>query len=529
MKENKPNFLIVGTQKGGATWLYDCLKKHKQVFLPEKIELLFFNKKNWHDENEVSNYISNFKEADDRHVVIGEQTPSYFWSVDPSSRFCKPGVNHNEFIAKSAAEFCGKELKVIYSLRHPVWRAVSAFFHHAKRNRIASNASIGEYYERFGIVDLGFYSRHINSWVSELSPDNCLGLIMERDIINDPLAGIKKAESFLGVYQDESIVNVVASNKDSSRKYDNHKISLNIDQSPYVTANELCELLEFYREDMDEVRELMKDSLPEWQSIDNSIQKFYLESKKKSSYSLKNIGLVDNNAKMKEEGILFSDGAFKRAGKDCSFFPPSKVGDSTLVRDVKLGEFSYLVDGYFYSVDIGRYCSIARNVNIGQGNHVTSWVSTHPFQYGEDIFGYWNDDSVAESFSKLKVNRQKALEDIRTTRTAIGHDVWIGNGVFISKGVKIGTGAVIGAGSVVTKDVPPYAIAAGVPAKVIRYRFSEKLIERLLASKWWMYAPWQIDNLDFTSPDKFLEEFNKLTASHAILPYITPTIRKTKK
>lgn len=67
----------------------------------------------------------------------------------------------------------------------------------------------------------------------------------------------------------------------------------------------------------------------------------------------------------------------------------------------------------------------------------------------------------------------------------IGNDVWIGDRVFVKNGIKIGTGAVIGAGAVVTKDVPPYAVVAGVPAKVIKYRFSEAVIEKLLASKWW--------------------------------------------
>ncbi|MEG6532049.1 CatB-related O-acetyltransferase [Caldibacillus thermoamylovorans] len=116
---------------------------------------------------------------------------------------------------------------------------------------------------------------------------------------------------------------------------------------------------------------------------------------------------------------------------------------------------------------IGRYCSFARDVFIFNADHPKSFVTTHPFIYNVNL------NVVKE-------------EPIKRTQLSIGHDVWIGQNVIITSKVNsIGTGAIIGAGSVVTHNVPPYAIVAGVPAKVISYRFEKNVIENLLNSNWW--------------------------------------------
>lgn len=122
------------------------------------------------------------------------------------------------------------------------------------------------------------------------------------------------------------------------------------------------------------------------------------------------------------------------------------------------------------NAEIGAFCSIANGVIIGGGAHPIDWASTSPVFYS-------GRDSVKKKFSEF--NRSKPL------KSYIGSDVWIGQNCIIKQGINIGHGAVIGMGSIVTKDVKPYEIVAGNPAKLIRYRFNESICEKLNASKWW--------------------------------------------
>jgi acetyltransferase-like isoleucine patch superfamily enzyme len=135
---------------------------------------------------------------------------------------------------------------------------------------------------------------------------------------------------------------------------------------------------------------------------------------------------------------------------------------------------------------IGAFTSVADGVEISKGNHPLDRVSTHPFFF-------------LKSFGFVKESNPSVAP--KNGPIVIGHDVWIGRDVTILTNVTIGHGAVIAAGAVVTKDVPPYAIVGGVPAKVIRYRFDEPTIKRLLASAWWTWDDARLKR----DIDKFLD------------------------
>lgn len=177
-----------------------------------------------------------------------------------------------------------------------------------------------------------------------------------------------------------------------------------------------------------------------------------------------------------------------------SFDYDSKIESGTIFFNSSIGRHSYTGhDCSIINCNIGSFCSIANHVSIGGASHPLHYVSTSPVFLS-------HKDSV-----KTKFARHEYLPE---AKTHIGHDVWIGEGVFIKAGVTVGNGAVIGMGSVVTKDVPDYAVVAGNPAKVIRYRFDQELIKDLLESQWWFIPAERLKTLgDFINdPRVFLDK-----------------------
>lgn len=157
--------------------------------------------------------------------------------------------------------------------------------------------------------------------------------------------------------------------------------------------------------------------------------------------------------------------------KESTIDKTASVGSSSQINNCTIGRYSYIGNNTNINhTKIGNYCSIADRCIIGGGSHPYNWVSTSPVFYA-------GKNSLKKNYTKRAYNAYKKI--------LIGNDVWIGAGVYIKGGIKIANGSVIGMGSVVTKDVGPYEIWGGNPAKLIKKRFDDESIRTLNNIKWW--------------------------------------------
>jgi phosphonate metabolism protein (transferase hexapeptide repeat family) len=159
-----------------------------------------------------------------------------------------------------------------------------------------------------------------------------------------------------------------------------------------------------------------------------------------------------------------------------------EVKERVLIRSSELGDYSYVErHSELIYTTTGKFCAIAADVRLNALNHPVERVSQHKFTYRPN-----------EYFTGKKLD--KAFRDSRLNegRVVLGHDVWVGHGAIVLPGVTVGTGAVIGAGAVVTRDVEPYAMVAGVPARFMRWRFAPETRQRLIKLAWW---DWSHDRL----------------------------------
>lgn len=189
-------------------------------------------------------------------------------------------------------------------------------------------------------------------------------------------------------------------------------------------------------------------------------------------------------------------GAIVGAGSKLGRF--NVIFKDAIIIESTLGDHTYVQQRTTVSnADIGKFGSIAAGVTIGLSQHAMQGVSTHPSFYLKNT-------PLAKTYSDRDCF-------VTTQRTLVGHDVWIGQNAVIMSGVKLGTGCVIAACAVVTRDVPDYAVVAGVPAKIIKYRFDESLRRALLESQWWcMPEPWLEENHAlFSEPERLLEALER--------------------
>lgn len=197
-----------------------------------------------------------------------------------------------------------------------------------------------------------------------------------------------------------------------------------------------------------------------------------------------------------------------RFGEGCEFTDTTfgrfvAIGTGSRIMNSEVGDYSY-TDRYadIANAVIGKFSNIASFARIGPTDHPLDRASLHHFMYRSA--DYWDDADHDADFFAHRASR----------KAFVGHDTWIGHGAIIRPELTIGHGAVVGAGSVVTRDVPQFAIVAGVPAKIIRWRQPEETANRLIALAWW---DWPHDILGRALPDfrslsvsEFLEKYEPL-------------------
>lgn len=215
-------------------------------------------------------------------------------------------------------------------------------------------------------------------------------------------------------------------------------------------------------------------------------------------------------------GVTIAHGAIPRVVLES----PVELYSLKTVGPCSIGAFTYAADLSLHYADIGRFCSIAPNVCIGLGQHRTDLFSTHPVavkggsQFADHTPFRLIRDSIAPA----------APSGNGLPRTVIGNDVWIGHSVLVSDDVTIGHGAIVGAGAVVTRDVPPYAIVAGVPARIIRFRFEEEIIARFLRLRWWTLDLSALADIP-PEPLRFLEAVEACNSAGSLPSLAIETVR----
>ncbi len=201
--------------------------------------------------------------------------------------------------------------------------------------------------------------------------------------------------------------------------------------------------------------------------------------------------------------------------------PTSIIATVSQGAFIDIGAFCNLSGGAINNVRFGRYCSIASGVVIGMHEHPTDWLTTSRTAYFPQVNG-WRDLVAPDRQDEIR----RGLRPFKASCpiTQIGHDVWIGQGAFVKSGITIGTGSIIGARAVVLRDVPPYSIVVGTPGRVVRLRFPEATVARLLALEWWRYSIFDLFSAPLDDIDAALDRIEEMAGAGQLAPYEGPVV-----
>ena len=181
--------------------------------------------------------------------------------------------------------------------------------------------------------------------------------------------------------------------------------------------------------------------------------------------------------------------------------PPVRALGRLLLRsDTRIGCFTEIGQHVeVQAADLGRYGEIGNNSTLGATGHPLSWLGVSSFQYKQSTWG-WHPEAAESQVVDPEAGGRQSFRSVGPDRASIGNDVWLGAGVVVLRGVTIGDGCVVAANAVVTRDLPPYTICGGLPARVIRPRLPDELRDELLDLRWWRYSPNQLAGIPFDDP-----------------------------
>ncbi len=257
-----PNFLIIGAQRSGSTWLWHEFGQHPEIFLPDVKELEYFSYTSNLSAAGWASYQQRF--AGRTEPWLGEATPAYFMTIDERSAWHSPKRGFNADIPQAVHDRLGSDVRLVLSLRHPVDRAISAFFHHARRGRIRPGESILDAGRDHMIVDGGFYGRHLERWLEFFPLENFL-IETTSAIAREPAAVLDRAQRFFDLDQPFSRPGVPR-NRGSRVVWVNGKLRplRPLRATHWISQEEIDSLRDIYTQDLERLQaRLGRSILPE--------------------------------------------------------------------------------------------------------------------------------------------------------------------------------------------------------------------------------------------------------------------------